>query len=285
MRVRWSRVVLFFAATFAMTHALTIAYVLSGGIWGTPGSFAVANLLMLCPGAVALALQRLAYRERMTEPLGLRFRPNGWFLVAWLLPPLVMLAALGFSLLLPGARYSPAMGGLHAEMASFRARVAGAGLPPIGAMLLLGLAMGPTANAIGGLGEELGWRGFLYEDLATLGFWRASAVTGGLWALWHVPLLFEGYADRDAPLASAAGTLAFALAAAPLFHVVRSRSRSVVACGVMHGTLGSTRLVSTAFVEGAGPWIHAAIPLALVVTTGALVALGQHREAAGASGR
>jgi membrane protease YdiL (CAAX protease family) len=150
-------------------------------------------------------------------------------------------------------------------MESFRSQVASLGLPPLLGMLAIGLVLGPSLNAIGGLGEEMGLRGLLFKELAPLGFWKCSMITGSLWALWHVPLLFEGgYGDREHPVASAVGTLAFAFLLAPILHVIRTRSASVVACGILHGTMSSTRLLTVAFVRDAGPWASAAIPLSLL---------------------
>ncbi|RMF56134.1 MAG: CPBP family intramembrane metalloprotease [Calditrichaeota bacterium] len=49
-------------------------------------------------------------------------------------------------------------------------------------LLLINLFMGP-------LGEELGWRAFLYPSLTTKYGWMAGAlVVGAIWAIWHAPL-------------------------------------------------------------------------------------------------
>jgi membrane protease YdiL (CAAX protease family) len=175
-----------------------------------------------------------------------------------------VLAALALTLALPDAAYAADMGGLPAEMSPLRAPVSRLGLPPLAGMVALGLVLGPTFNVVGALGEEIGWRGFLYKELSPLGFWRCAWITGVLWALWHVPVLLEGYVDPQHPIASAIGAVAFVLAFAPVLQLVRARAGSVVACAVLHGTLGSTRLVAVAFVQGAGPWAHAAIPIVLL---------------------
>lgn len=271
MTSNWKRVAPFYAVTFTLTHALSLGYVWAGGSWGSPRSFAVANALMLCPAIAALVLSRFVFHEPIVASLGLHFRPTRWFVFAWLFPPVVMLAALALSLFLPGASYAPDMGGLTPEMDSFKRQIAAMGLAPILGMLILGLALGPTLNAIGGLGEELGWRGLLYKELAPLGFWKCSLVTGALWAVWHVPFLLEGYGDREHPMAAAGGVLAFAVLLAPILQWVRERSGSVVACGVLHGTMSSTRLLSVAFVRGGGPMANMAIPAVLFLVDAALL--------------
>ncbi len=49
-------------------------------------------------------------------------------------------------------------------------------------LLLINLLMGP-------LGEELGWRGFLYPHLKeNYGWLKSAALVGLIWAFWHAPL-------------------------------------------------------------------------------------------------
>lgn len=44
-----------------------------------------------------------------------------------------------------------------------------------------------------GIGEELGWRGWLLPRLgASRSFLAATALTGLAWALWHLPIVFSG---------------------------------------------------------------------------------------------
>src|SRR5262245_40707109 len=46
-------------------------------------------------------------------------------------------------------------------------------------------------------GEEIGWRGFALPRLAArFGLAPASLVLGVIWATWHLPLFFVGWADK-----------------------------------------------------------------------------------------
>ena len=64
---------------------------------------------------------------------------------------------------------------------------------------LLGLFLGMTVYAVLGFGNELGWRGSLLPRLTALG-WHpilASAVTGLLWGVWFLPLIYAWYARQE----------------------------------------------------------------------------------------
>ena len=88
--------------------------------------------------------------------------------------------------------------------------------------------------------EELGWRGFALPRLQQrLDPVRATLVLGFLWGLWHLPLLLaEDNPDHDlgAPAFAAmtiwtlAGFIAYAFTYTYLFN----RTRSVLACMVLH---------------------------------------------------
>ena len=42
-------------------------------------------------------------------------------------------------------------------------------------------------------GEEFGWRGFLVPELARcIGFTELALISGAIWAVWHLPMMFFG---------------------------------------------------------------------------------------------
>ena len=251
------RIAAFYAVVFGLTHAVTTVYRLRGGSWHSLDVFVVANGIMLIPGLTAVAFARRFSRQPIAVTLGLRLRPNRWWLVAWLAPPLLMLATLGISLAWPGTSYDPTMSGLGprlgfsaAEGARLAASVGRFSRAPLSGFLIQGLVLGPTAGLIGGLGEELAWRGLLHGQLIARGFWRCTLVTGLLWALWHLPLTLQGYGYPQHPLLGTALFILYVLAFAPVLTFIRLRGRSVLAPAILHGTADMTVLLTLALVSG-----------------------------------
>jgi membrane protease YdiL (CAAX protease family) len=98
-----------------------------------------------------------------------------------------------------------------------------------------------------GLGEELGWRGWLLPKLAaTHGLSRAALFTGIVWYLWHFPILMGGL--RDA--------FWFALAIAGLSALLsaiwlRSGRRAALPA-IAHGSINAPVVFFTAVLPNAG---------------------------------
>jgi len=253
------RIFAFYAATFAVTHVITTVYRLRGGSWSSLDTFVVANAIMLIPGFTAFVFTRWIFREPVRQTLGLHFKPNRWWLVAWLLPPVLMLLTLGVSLLMPGTSYDPTMTGLGerlgfsaSDAARLRAQIGFAGLPPLAGFVAQGLLLGPTLGIIGGLGEELAWRGLLHRELIPSGFWRCALLTGALWAAWHVPLTLQGYGYPHHPVIGTFVAVAYTMSFAPLLTFIRLRAASVIAPAIFHGTADTTVLLTMALVGGGG---------------------------------
>jgi membrane protease YdiL (CAAX protease family) len=114
----------------------------------------------------------------------------------------------------------------------------------------MALIAGPTVNAFFAFGEEIGWRGFLQRELAHLGFWKLSLLTGLIWGIWHTPLILQGLNYPEHPLAGVGMMIAFTTLLSPLFAYVRTRTKSVIGAAIMHGSLNAVAGISVAFVKG-----------------------------------
>jgi len=259
MTVNLKKVGLFLVLTFFVNWQMVFLYSALGGRWVTPYSLAVMVPYMFVPMLVAIFLQKVVYREGVTGPLGVSFRLNRWFLVAWLLPPIVAFATLGVSLLMPGVHYSREMAGMFErfrslltpeQMEQMRKQAEMFPVHPIWLGLIQGLVGGATINAVAAFGEELGWRGFLQRELGPLGFWKSSAIIGVIWGLWHAPLILKGLNYPQHPLLGVPMMVGWCLLLSPIFAYVRLKGKSVIAAAIIHGTLNGTYGLAIMVIRG-----------------------------------
>ncbi|MET0791385.1 MAG: CPBP family intramembrane glutamic endopeptidase [Polyangiaceae bacterium] len=292
----WRRAASYYACLFLTSHALAGAYLWSGGSWRRPDSLLVANLIMLVPGLLAVSMVRWIFRSPLRPTLGLSFALNRWSALACVLPVLLSAATLLLGLTLPGVSYSPELAGLSERFAlppeQLEQMVPRLGhLPLIWSLLAQGFVLGPTLCTLTGLGEELGWRGLLFHELAPLGFWARSWLIGLLWGLWHVPLVFEGYGYPHHPLLGALLLVTFTLLASPLYVFLRARSGSVLSAGLCHGAFGASILLSFAPLAGGtelttglialpGIAVMAAVNIVLFLAIGARPWIDRHVDRA-----
>ena len=250
---------LFIALTFFFSWIILPIYFALGGKFNSPYTLAVLLIYMFVPMTMAIVVQKFIYREPLREPLGIRFRPNRWFLYAWLLPPLLGIATLGVSLLLPGIRYTPGMEGMFERYGSsltpeqlqqMRDQIAAAPIHPFWMALLSGLIAGITINAVAGFGEELGWRGLLQKEFEPLGFWKASLLIGVIWGIWHAPIILQGYNYPQHPQIGVLLMIIFTTLFAPLIGYARVKSKSVIAAAIMHGSLNGTAGIAIILIAG-----------------------------------
>jgi membrane protease YdiL (CAAX protease family) len=240
---------IFVGLTFLLSYLLVYIYLFLGEKWVMPGSLIIATAYMFIPMVVAIIVQKHILGEPVKGPLGISFKLNRWFLVAWLLPAVIAFVTLGVSLLLPGVEYSPEMAGIFERFESIlspeqlqqmKDQAVAFPVHPIWIGLLQGLVAGITINAVAGFGEELGWRGFLQKELGYLGFWKSSIVIGLIWGLWHVPIILQGHNYPEHPQAGVLMMILFTLLLSPIFSYVRLKAKSVIAAAIIHGSLNAT---------------------------------------------
>ncbi len=255
--VRWRKVAIYFAIAFSFTYGTAMVFVLVGGSFTSADWVKLAPFGMLGPSVAAIVVQRLIYREPLREPLGLSLRMNRWWLVAWLASIPLCLATLGLSLLLPQMHYDPSMRGVidvalmtpeqHAQLIELARSLS---IHPFVLIFIPPLVLGPTLSLIGGAGEEIGWRGFLYRETLALGFARQCLVIGPMWYAWHAPLPLLGVYSFQDPVLGSVAMFSQIMLLTPLFNYVRLRSGSSIAAGLFHGALGASAGIAVAPVAG-----------------------------------
>ena len=253
------KVILFIGLTFFFNWLMATLFFAFGGRWGSPASIAMAASYMFVPMIMAIIVQKFIYKEPIKGPLGISFKLNRWFLIAWLFPPIIAFACLGVSLLFPGVEYSPGMEGLlerfesvltTKQLEQMKNQANAFPAHPIWVGLLLGLFAGITINAIAGFGEELGWRGFLQKELAHIGFWKSSILIGVIWGIWHAPLILQGHNYPQHPVVGVLMMTILCVLLAPIFSYVRLKANSVIAAAIIHGSLNATAGLSLMVIKG-----------------------------------
>jgi uncharacterized protein len=62
-------------------------------------------------------------------------------------------------------------------------------------------SIGLLGACVAGLGEEIGWRGFLVPELVKItSFTKTALITGLIWAIWHYPAIIFADYHSSAPL-------------------------------------------------------------------------------------
>ena len=256
MTINAKKVALFIGLTYASTYLLAIGYFQAGGTAKGPGFLIVAVLYMFMPALSAVVVQKLIYRAPLKQPLRINWRPNRWFLVAWLFSLVIAVATFGVALLFPGVTFSPdkqdnfrhllLLKPAHLGIEIGTNRFASA----VFLTLLEGLIIGITIGALAGFGEELGWRGLLQRELGALGFWKASGIIGLVWGFWHAPLIVRGFNYPEHPWTGVFLMTVLAVLLAPLFGYICLKADSVVAAAIFHGTSNGLSVLATMGLEG-----------------------------------
>ncbi len=253
------KALLFVALTFFFSWLLAAGFYALGGRLNSPGAFVVLLVYMFIPMSIAIIVQKVIYREAVRKPLGISFKLNRWFLVAWLLPPIIAFATIGVSVVLPGVEYSPDMAGMFErfkdvltleQMELLKSQAAALPIHPIWLSLVQGLIAGVTINALAAFGEELGWRGLLQREFGYLGFWKSSAAIGLIWGVWHAPIIIQGYNYPQNPRGGVLMMIVWTLLLSPIFSYVRLRAKSVIAAAIIHGSLNGTAGLALLVVKG-----------------------------------
>ncbi len=140
------------------------------------------------------------------------------------------------------------------------------------------IVLAGLTNALLAIGEEVGWRGWLWPRLAPSGKLGAILISGVIWGTWHAPLILLGY---NYPFAPEWGVLAMCGACTVLgafLGWIRSYSDSVWPAALAHGvfnasfgltslfmTLGASLDTTQSSILGWTGWILPGLVIAIIL--------------------
>ena len=254
-----NKTTLFLLITFITNYGIALGFFLSGYEYtGMPATI-MAVVYMFIPMVAAIIVENGVYKNPITQTLNISFKLNYWFLVAWLITPLISFLAIGIALLYPDVSYSPEMTDMFKrfedlmspeEMEKMKEQMDQLPVHPVWLALAQGLLAGVTVNAVAGFGEELGWRGFLLKQFKEMHFFKASLIIGIVWGIWHAPLILMGHNYPAHPVIGVFMMTLWCILLTPMFLYITVKAKSVIAAAVLHGTLNGTSGIAIMVIDG-----------------------------------
>jgi membrane protease YdiL (CAAX protease family) len=254
------RAINFIVLTFGLSWILAIGFKLLGGEWNTELALIIAVIYMFCPLISVLILEKFFYHNQIKETCGINFKLNIWFVVGWMLPLIISFASIPIAKLFPNVEISYSMETLFdrlkdtlssQQLEQLKQQIESSPISFITFGVIQSLFAGATINAVAAFGEEIGWRGFLYNELnKKFNFWQTAVITGFIWGLWHMPLILQGHNYPKYPVLGSIWMIIFCVLYSPIFNFIRKKSGSVIATSILHGTINATFGFSILFLKG-----------------------------------
>lgn len=255
-----NQTVLFVVMTFVISYSAAGLFLLLGWQASDRLAYTILGVIyMFIPAVCVWVVKKLIHREKIKTDFLISFKFNKWFVVAWLIMPVINLTTILTSLLFKGTAYNPEMTGMFErfemvmtpeQLEEMRISMESMPIHPILLILLQGLIAGLTINALVAFGEELGWRGFLLHQFREMKFLKAALITGVIWGFWHAPLILMGHNYPQHPVAGVFMMVVLCILMSVIFLFVTIKSRSVIAAAIAHGTMNATAGLSIMVIDG-----------------------------------
>ena len=260
--------------------------VMAAAYWGlgispkeTPEKFRLlATICMFFPMLTALVLQAID-KEKFNKEGLVNFKVSWPWLVAWLLPVVIVFACILVNGLLPGVELQynaeqliEQQGIPEEQQEAVRSQLSAL---PAWTMLLSSvfsaMLAGITINAIVAFGEEYGWRCYLVDALREVKFWKAALFIGVVWGLWHFPLILMGFNYPNEPYwgVMLMVVLCILLCIIELYFVLKAKTMIVAA--IIHGTFNAIAGLVLLFIHGGNDFLNGMTGLAGFIAMGVTI--------------
>jgi membrane protease YdiL (CAAX protease family) len=227
------------------------------------GLMLFSTVYMFFPFITALVLQAID-KEKFNHTGLVNFKIKWSWLVAWLLPVVMVLLCILVNGLMPGVSLQYNAEQLinqyhipedQQEMVREQLSAIPASLMVV-IILLSSLMAGVSVNALAAFGEEYGWRNYLVGALREVKFWKAAMFIGVVWGIWHFPLILMGHNYPNEPQWGVLlmVVMCILLGVIELYFVLKSKSMIVAA--ILHGTINALAGVVIYFTLGGNDFLN-----------------------------
>lgn len=227
---------------------------------GSPTFNSALSVVAMFIPLLSVVITQLIFREPILKELGISFKVNCWWVIGWLLMPIIAFATIGATLLMPGAVWCTDNEILQTALNSMPA---GFGVWEIIAVLITGgLFAGVTVNALCAFGEEVAWRGFLIKLFSGKRFLTVAFWIGIIWGFWHAPIILNGHNYPQHSVVGVFMMVVLCLLLTPIFLYFRQKGGSVILPAIMHGTYNAVIGISAIVVPSANDLLYGGCGLA-----------------------
>jgi len=198
-------------------------------IYGEAATHAgISTLLMFIPYIAAFIISRKYYRKQSS--LGLVRCSPFYILLAVLLPLVYFGLSYGLFWLFVKGSYVGNLSVLLQQALTYSQNISD------NTAIILALIIMLPVTFITAFGEEIGWRGLMYPVMQRMWGWKkAIIISGGVWTLWHLPLVISGlYLQGTLIIYRVPVFIIEVFALTVIFSWVRMKSKSVWPAIVIH---------------------------------------------------
>ena len=115
-----------------------------------------------------------------------------------------------------------------------------------------GITVVPFVNIVLGMGEEIGWRGYLYPELRKkYSPFKAHLITGFIWGLWHTPINMTGYNYGTRyfgfPIVGIIAMSVFCFSVGVVLSWLTAKTGSIFPASLMHGSVNAINSAGVMF--------------------------------------
>jgi|GEM_PF-1047217 len=215
------------------------------------------SIYMWIPGVFALV-----YMKKENIRCKVLQKPTKYVAFALAVP--LALCALGIVATLPFGTFSvqEALGAARAYHINFGSTSVDL-LALFATLYVVAAVASVTINFAVALGEELFWRGYLWEKLKSQGFWKASLYIGLLWGVWHAPIIMLfGMNYPEHRYVGVIWMVVGSVLLSPLMLYFRLQDKSLMAPTILHGMINAFLPLSVVFFPTSSELLRAPLGVA-----------------------
>lgn len=227
-----------------------------------------ASSYMFLPMICALGLQIMTCRKThvrvsLRETGLLRFNIKSSWLVAWILPIIIVLLTIVVNSLFPGVEIKKDLTDLVPmdQVDEEQMGIVGMMMKPaymIVITIVSGLFAGATINALYAFGEEYGWRNYLVAALKEKKFVFAAIFIGIVWGIWHFPLILLGHNYPQHNVIGVFMMVIFCVLLSFIETYFVLKAKSVYPAAIFHGTINAVAGLNVILMRGGNDLLNGA---------------------------